>query len=61
MPASISMLEEHKSIVAALHVLSVAAKEANKVEYVEFAKALILHAQTEEEVSTLPRYSSGST
>jgi len=45
------MLEEHKSIVAALEVLSIAAKKANKVEYVEFAKALTLHAQTEEEVS----------
>lgn len=46
-----SMLEEHKSIVAALGVLSAAAKKANKMEYVEFAKALMLHAQTEEEVS----------
>lgn len=45
------MLNEHKSIVAALEVLSVAAKKAGKVEYVEFAKALMLHAQTEEEVS----------
>ncbi|MDY0220466.1 MAG: hemerythrin domain-containing protein [Desulfobacterium sp.] len=45
------MLEEHKSIVAALEKLSATAKKANKVEYVEFAKALILHAQTEEEVS----------
>ena len=45
------MLQEHKSIVAALGVLSAAAKKAGKVEYVEFAKALMLHAQTEEEVS----------
>jgi len=45
------MLEQHKSIVAALETLSAAAKKVNKVEYVEFAKALMLHAQTEEEVS----------
>jgi hypothetical protein len=44
------MLEEYKSIVAALEKLSAAAKK-EKVEYVEFAKALMLHAQTEEEVS----------
>lgn len=45
------MLEEHKSIVAALEVLAAAAKKAGKLEYMEFAKALMLHAQTEEEVS----------
>jgi hypothetical protein len=45
------MLEEHKSIVAALEKLSAAAKKADKMEYAEFAGALILHAQTEEEVS----------
>jgi len=45
------MLEEHKLIVAALDKLSAAAKKANKMEYAEFADALILHAQTEEEVS----------
>lgn len=45
------MLEEHKSIIAALEKLSVAAKKANKMEYAEFAKKLMLHAQTEEEVS----------
>jgi hypothetical protein len=45
------MLEEHKSIVAALEKLSAAAKKADKMEYAEFASALILHAQTEEEVS----------
>jgi hypothetical protein len=45
------MLEEHKSIVAALKKLSAAAIRANKMEYVEFTKALMLHAQTEEEMS----------
>lgn len=45
------MLAEHKSIVAALETLSVAAKKADKMEYVEFSKDLMLHAQTEEEVS----------
>jgi hypothetical protein len=45
------MLEEHKLIVAALDKLSAAAKKANRMEYAEFADALILHAQTEEEVS----------
>jgi hypothetical protein len=45
------MLAEHKSIVAALRNLADAAKHANKPEYAEFADRLILHAQTEEEVS----------
>lgn len=45
------MLAEHKSIVAALSNLADAAKRANKPEYAEFADRLILHAQTEEEVS----------
>ena len=45
------MLVEHKSIVAALEKLSVAAEKAGKGEYVDFSKALILHAQTEEEVA----------
>jgi hemerythrin HHE cation binding domain-containing protein len=45
------MLGEHKSIVAALEKLSVAAKRAGKMEYAEFAEALMRHAQTEEEVS----------
>ena len=45
------MLEEHKSIVAALAKLSAVAKKGNKMEYAEFADALMLHAQTEEEVS----------
>jgi hypothetical protein len=46
-----SMLAEHRSIVAALRGLADAAKRANKPEYAEFADKLILHAQTEEEVS----------
>lgn len=45
------MLAEHKSIVAALKVLADAAKRENKMEYVEFADKLILHAQSEEEVA----------
>ena len=44
------MLAEHRSIVAALEKLSSAAKDAGKSEYVEFAEALTLHAQTEEEI-----------
>ena len=44
------MLKEHKSIVAALDKLALAAKMENKNEYVEFAEKLKLHAQTEEEV-----------
>lgn len=45
------MLAEHKSIVAALNNLSDVAKRESKPEYAEFADKLILHAQTEEEVS----------
>ena len=45
------MLAEHKLIVAALEKLSAAAEKAGKVEYVDFSKALMLHAQTEEEVA----------
>ena len=45
------MLAEHESIVAALKNLSDVAKRENKAEYAEFAEKLILHAQTEEEVS----------
>ncbi len=45
------LLEEHKSIVASLRKLAAAAKLADKAEYVEFADKLMLHAQTEEEVS----------
>ena len=45
------MLREHGSIVAALRELADAAKRENRTEYVRFAEKLILHAQTEEEVS----------
>ncbi len=45
------MLAEHKLIVAALEELSAAAVSAGKLEYVAFSKALMLHAQTEEEVA----------
>jgi len=44
------MLEEHKAIVAALNTLAEIAKKENREEYVLFAKKLILHARTEEEV-----------
>lgn len=44
------MLNEHKSIVAALKNLINAAKKEKNMEYVHFAEKLILHAQTEEEV-----------
>ncbi|NLE74898.1 MAG: hypothetical protein GX604_09780 [Actinobacteria bacterium] len=46
-----NMLAEHKEIVAALAELSAAATESGKEEYVEFAQALTLHAQAEEEVT----------
>lgn len=45
------MVVEHHLIVAALEKLSAAAKDAGRQEYVEFAEALTLHAQTEEEVT----------
>lgn len=45
------MIAEHKAIVSALEKLSAAANQANKMKYAEFAEALKLHAQTEEEVS----------
>ncbi len=44
------MLEEHKTVVAALKNLIDAAMEENKMEYVRFAEKLTLHAQNEEEV-----------
>ena len=44
------MLEEHKSIVAALDKLAAAAKAENKTQFVHFAEKLTLHAQTEEQV-----------
>jgi hypothetical protein len=45
------MLGEHKAIVAALETFAAAATRAKRPEYAEFARKLILHAQTEEEVS----------
>ena len=45
------MLEEHKSIVAALEKLKAAAKQEKKPEVAHFAEKLVLHAQTEEQVS----------
>ena len=44
------MLLEHKDIVAALERFKSRALEAGKADYARFADALILHAQTEEEV-----------
>lgn len=46
-----TMLAEHQEIVAALTKLIVAAKAEGKPEVVHFADKLILHAQTEEQVS----------
>ena len=45
------MLAEHKQIVAALKVLVQHATEEQHPEVAEFAEKLMLHAQTEEEVS----------
>jgi iron-sulfur cluster repair protein YtfE (RIC family) len=44
------MLKEHREIVARLKTLTEAALKENKLEYVQFAEKLALHAQTEEEV-----------
>lgn len=44
------MLQEHRAIVAALDNLLAAAKKEKKSAYARFAKNLMLHAQTEEEV-----------
>jgi hypothetical protein len=46
-----TMLSEHNDIVAALEKLTKAAKTENKPEVVHFAEKLMLHAQTEEQVS----------
>jgi hypothetical protein len=46
-----TMLAEHRQIVAALASLVDAAKAENKSEVVRFAEKLMLHAQTEEQVS----------
>ena len=45
-----SMLAEHKQIVAALEKLKAAARASRQSEYEHFADALVLHAQTEEQV-----------
>lgn len=44
------MLAEHKLIVGALDKLREAARTANRPEVERFAEALVLHAQTEEQV-----------
>jgi hypothetical protein len=44
------MLEEHRAIVDALEKLADAARKEGKMEYLDFTRDLILHAQTEEEV-----------
>lgn len=44
------MLSEHREIVARLKALTEAALKENKLDYVQFAEKLTLHAQTEEEV-----------
>jgi hypothetical protein len=44
------MLKEHREIVARLKTLTEAALKENKLDYVQFAEKLSLHAQTEEEV-----------
>ncbi len=45
------MLSEHKEIIKALRNLVDVAMREGKTEYADFAEKLILHAQTEEEVS----------
>lgn len=44
------MLSEHREIIDALTLLADVAVEENKREHAHFAKKLILHAQTEEEI-----------
>ena len=44
------MIEEHNKIVTALNNLIEIAKVENKIELVEFAEKLKLHAKTEEQV-----------
>jgi hypothetical protein len=46
-----TMLSEHKDIVVALEKLIAAARAENKLNIVHFAEKLMLHAQTEEQVS----------
>ncbi|HZQ63317.1 MAG TPA: hemerythrin domain-containing protein [Casimicrobiaceae bacterium] len=45
-----AMLAEHREIVTALHALARAGERAGRADVVEFAGALTLHAQTEEQV-----------
>jgi hypothetical protein len=45
-----AMIAEHRDIVAALDRLVAAAREENLPRYERFAAALIMHAQTEEQV-----------
>jgi hypothetical protein len=45
-----AMLAEHEQIVAALGKLRAAARASGLGEYERFAEALVLHAQTEEQV-----------
>jgi hypothetical protein len=45
------MLQEHREIVAALKKLIAVAKKEKKLKFVHFAEKLMIHAQTEEEVS----------
>ncbi|HWA38356.1 MAG TPA: hemerythrin domain-containing protein [Burkholderiales bacterium] len=44
------MLAEHQRIVGALEKLRAAAQAAGRAEYESFARALVLHARTEEQV-----------
>lgn len=44
------MIEEHKGIVAALDNLINVAKKENKIQIINFAEKLKLHAKTEEQV-----------
>ena len=44
------MLDEHKTIVAALKLLIDAAAKEKRNEYVQFSNKLMLHAQNEEEI-----------
>jgi hemerythrin-like domain-containing protein len=44
------MIEEHNEIVAALNNLIDVSKNENKIEFVQFAEKLKLHAKTEEQV-----------
>jgi hypothetical protein len=46
-----TMLAEHKEITAALGKLSAAAKAENKPDGVQFAEALMAHAEGEEEIT----------